>query len=47
MAETREGMRSFEDLGADGVIKWLKKRDVLEDVQDLVAGISFQWKHQM
>lgn len=47
MAETRERMRSFEDLGADGVIEWLKERDVLEDVQDLVAGISFPWKHQI
>uniref|UniRef100_K1PJT1 Uncharacterized protein n=1 Tax=Magallana gigas TaxID=29159 RepID=K1PJT1_MAGGI len=28
MAETRERMRSFEDLGADGVIKWLKERDI-------------------
>lgn len=47
MAEARERMRSFEDVGADGVISWLKERDMLEDVQDLIAGISFPWKHQI
>eukprot|EP00105_Crassostrea_gigas_P017119 XP_011434774.1 PREDICTED: uncharacterized protein LOC105333473 [Crassostrea gigas] len=30
-------MRSFEDFGADGVTRWLKERDVSEDVQDLIA----------
>lgn len=40
-------MRSFEDFGADGVTRWLKERDVSEDVQDLIAGISFPWKHQI
>lgn len=32
MVEVCERMRSFEDVGVDGVIIWFKERDVLEDV---------------